>query len=250
MTSSSRHDRGLPVREQREEERAKLVVPLRLLRLGAAEPLEQLPPRTSVGAEQRGLQSDLRRESERGLGAELDLGRLDREPPVRGLGLRRAFHRRPPAALDAPAEPRRRDDRRREHDDEQDGVVARLQRAAREAERREDDADLSAGIIPMPIEHAGRRSPADGMPATTLPTTATTPSTPISRSDSRVADRADARLRADQQEEHGDEEVRHRCEPPAQVLLLLDATERDAGHERSDDRREPAPPARGRRTRA
>jgi hypothetical protein len=180
------------------------------------------------------LQADLRRETERRFGTELHLGHTDGEPPVRRLRFDRSFERRPAPALDAPAQPGRRDDRREQHDDQQDRVLARLEHTAGKAERREHHADFTARDHPDADEqavavvrdHAGEQlaqgcDDAEG-----------------SDEDQRlrIADRCDARLRADEEEEHRHEEMRHRSQPPAEILLLLDAAEGDPGDERTDDR--------------
>src|SRR5688572_13480360 len=113
-------------------------------------------------------------------------------------------------------------------------MVARLEYTARKAERREHHTDLTARDHPDADEQAvavvrdraGKELAQDR------------DHTEDSDQDQRlrIADRSDARLCADEEEEHRYEEMRHRSQPPAEILLLLDAAERDPGDECTHDR--------------
>ena len=164
---------------------------------------------------------------------------------------------RRPRACDRPAQSRvphlqqlRRDQRGREHDEQHGGVQVVAQHALLQADRGEDQPDLTARqhaetdeqLVARRADRADRRHE--------LADDGDHEQDRRRRAARRPRERADVGVDADLQEEHRDEQVADRRQLPTDAIGLVAAVERETGDEGADDRRELARRRRVRRSRA
>ena len=205
-----------------------------------AEPVEQARPGPDVvGDEQRGVESDVQGSRGRWSGCELDHAVVHLQPAALGHRLRRGF-RTPmhPHPEQARLEERWGQHRRRQHDQQHRGIEVVAEHPLLQADRGEDQADLTPGDHPEPDEPLVARRPEDPERRHELPDHRDHEEHGRDAEHIGREELADVDRDPDLEEEHGDEQVADRRELPLDAVLHLAARERDAGDERADDRGE------------